>query len=317
MKSSTFTLTLLLLSFISYSQPSANASAKDVSKLPDKGKELKEGWNKTLNLNLTFNQTTLTNWFAGGDRFSAGLASALKTSADYKKNKFLYKSNLEAAYGFISTTSTHGIRKNEDRWVYTTSLNRQASPKWYYTFAGQVRSQFTDGYNYLEDGTKVLGSAFLTPGDIKLGIGFTYQPNAEFSAYFSPLTAKINMKMDERFRNMKIFGVDSGKTTAFDLGAYSRIDYKKDIRKDLNYIGSLDVFYGYILHNYNFYLSNMLTWKLNKYFGATFGLDIAYDNTQPTPDYGRDPVTNKEIITGKSVKLQVKQVFGFGITYAY
>ncbi len=217
----------------------------------------------------------------------------------------------------LSTSSTNGIRKTDDRWVYTTSLNRKAAKNWYYTLAGQIKSQFTDGYTYLADGGKSLGSALFSPGDVKLGLGFTYQPNADFSAYISPATAKMMLRLDHRFIHTTLFGVDSNKTSAFDMGAFARLDYKKEIKKDLMYTASLDVFYGYVLKNYNFYLGNLINWKLNKYFGATFGLDIAYDNTQPTPNFGKDPVTGKEIITGTSVKMQLKEIFGLGFNYTF
>ena len=146
-------------------------------------------------------------------------------------------------------------------------------------------------------------------------MGITYQKKVNFSVYYSPLTAKVSLKLDRRFLNCKIFGVDSGKMYAFDLGSFMCIDYTKEIKKDLKYTGSLDAFYGYLLRNYNFYFANMITWKLNKYFGATFGLDITFDNTQPSYTY---PLINgvKTKTEGKA-KMQYKQLFGLGLNYSF
>ena len=123
------------------------------------------------------------------------------------------------------------------------------------------------------------------------------------------------MKLDKRFLHQKIFGVDSGKTNSFDLGAFARFDYSKEIRKDLKYAGSLDAFYGYLLKNYNFYFSNMVNWKLNQYFGASLGLDIAFDNTQPSYTY---PILNNVATkTEGKAKMQYKQLFGLGFSYSF
>lgn len=155
-------------------------------------------------------------------------------------------------------------------------------------------------------------------------MGFTYQPSKIFSAYLSPLTAKINIKNAPIFYNQKIFGVDSFKRVALDVGAFARVDFKKELKKDIIYTASLDAFYGYVLNNYNFYFANLFNWKLNKYFAAIFSLDIAYDNTQPSLSYtidatGKevvklDPVNGKEI---KTVKFQLKQFFGLGFNYSF
>jgi hypothetical protein len=288
--------------------------AKEVQKEKDDGKEIKDGWTRGASFNVAFNQASLTNWFAGGEKNSMGLSTQIKANANKKKGNNLFKSNVDAAYGLIKTSSNKDIRKTDDRWALTSSFNRKASKYWYYTLAAQVKSQFGDGYTYTDNVRNEVVSTFFAPGDIKLGIGFTYQKTADFSAYLSPLTAKLNLKLDRRFLHRTIFAVDSGKTYSFDLGAFARIDFTRELKKDLKYTMSLDAFYGYVLQNYNFYFGNMFNWKLNKYFGVSFGLDIAFDNTQPSYTY---TVVN-EVSTKLEgpAKLQIKQVFGLGFNYS-
>jgi hypothetical protein len=318
-----YIITLLsIISIVLHAQVDKDV-AKDVSSNADKGSAIKEGWTKGASFNMNFNQTTLSNWFAGGDKLSIGLNTLLKANTTYKKGKGLFKANLEAAYGIINTTTSGGVRKTDDRWVITSSFNQKAAKNLYYTLAGQIKSQFTQGFSYSKEGKRTLISDLLSPGDIKLGLGLTYQPNSKFSAYVSPVTAKINVKNADAFYNQKIFGVDSNQRYAFDLGAFARIDYKTNLKKDLLYTASIDAFYGYILKNYNFYFANLFNWKLNKYFGATFSFDIAYDNTQPTPVYIKDANGNEQVKLGadgkeiKVVKLQIKQFFGLGFNYSF
>lgn len=64
--------------------------AKDVGLLTDKGSGIKEGWTRGISFNASFNQTTLTNWFAGGDKQSIGMSSQLKAQTTYKKRGGLF-----------------------------------------------------------------------------------------------------------------------------------------------------------------------------------------------------------------------------------
>jgi hypothetical protein len=291
--------------------------AKDVGSLAEKTFDIKEGWTRGTSINLTASQTTLTNWFAGGDRFSLAFNGSIKANVIHKKKKNMFKSNFDGAFGLLKTSSTGTLRKTDDRWALTASFNRKQKNNLFYTLASQVKSQFTDGFSYVEGVKPNLVSTFFAPGDLKLGVGITYQHNTKFSLYVSPLTAKLNMKFDHRFRNQKIFGVDSGKTLAFDLGAFIRLDYKSEIKKGLTYTASFDAFYGYILKNYNFYMGNLFNWKLNKYFGATFSIDVAFDNTQLTPILKKN-ADGKLVNSGEPNKaqFQLKQIVGFGFNYS-
>ncbi len=66
-------------------------TAQEVSKLQDKGTELKEGWAKGAAFNASFNQASLTNWFSGGDRKSLGLSLGFKATANLKKGNWFIK----------------------------------------------------------------------------------------------------------------------------------------------------------------------------------------------------------------------------------
>lgn len=79
-----------------------------------------------------------------------------------------FKANLDAAYGLMKTTSSGTMRKTDDRWVITSSYNRQASKSLYYTLAGQIKSQFSPGRSYTKEGSSTIISDFLSPEMLSL-----------------------------------------------------------------------------------------------------------------------------------------------------
>ncbi len=54
---------------------------------------------------LNVNQGSLSNWSAGGDKFSFSLNSFLNVYAYYKKGKHSWDNNLDLKYGVLKTTS--------------------------------------------------------------------------------------------------------------------------------------------------------------------------------------------------------------------
>ncbi|MFZ9240657.1 MAG: DUF3078 domain-containing protein [Chitinophagaceae bacterium] len=52
-------------------------------------------WQKGILYNLTFSQASLSNWSAGGDKFSLSVGSILNMYAVYKKDKFQWDNNFD------------------------------------------------------------------------------------------------------------------------------------------------------------------------------------------------------------------------------
>ena len=126
---------LILLSSIFYYSPAQDPSVKDlkneasktVKKNPDD--TTKKTWKLGGLFNLNVNQGTLSNWSAGGDKFSFSLNSYLNVFALYKKNKSSWDNNLDLAYGIVNTTSL-GSRKASDRIDLLSKYGYSIAPKW-------------------------------------------------------------------------------------------------------------------------------------------------------------------------------------------
>jgi len=97
--------------------------------------------------------------------------------------------------------------------------------------------------------------------------------------------------------------VDSGKHSINEFGAFATVNYKKDFGKSITYKGRLDLFsnYRHKPENTDIFMTNYFSFKINKYFSATYNLDLIYDDDVKL--FGKE---------GKSPALQLKSIIGIG-----
>jgi hypothetical protein len=273
--------------------------ANDTTKLP---------WKRGALFNLNVNQGTLTNWAAGGDKFSFSVASTLNAFAYYRKGKHNWDNVLDLAYGYVNTTSL-GSRKSDDRIGLTTKYGYEIARSLFLSALVDVRTQFSDGYLYPADSVKPqLVSRFFSPAYVLLSPGLDYKPNDQLSVFFSPITARYVIVMDDYLASQAAFGVDTGRHVKSELGAYFSFNWVKTIAKNIIYKTRLDLFsdYKHNPQNIDLFWTNSLNLQVNKYISANISLDMIYDDDVrvfPNPKTG---------VMGP--RLQVKEVIGVGFT---
>ncbi len=183
-------------------------ASKEIKKDPND--TIPKVWKKGGLVSLTFNQAALSNWAAGGENSSVSLNAASYGYAFYKKGKHAWDNTLDLAYGFVSTTS-QGTRKTDDRIDLLSKYGYDIGRKWYLSALFNFRTQFSKGYNYPDNNSKVLISDFLSPAYILLSPGLDYKPNDNFSFFVSPVTARWVVVKNDSLSAVGSFGVDSGK----------------------------------------------------------------------------------------------------------
>ncbi|MGE5425172.1 MAG: DUF3078 domain-containing protein [Syntrophothermus sp.] len=256
---------------------------------------------------LNFNQAYFENWSAGGDN-ALGLNSLLNLKADYKKGKFSWMNNLDLAYGLQLNSvgsSEQQFRKTDDKIDLTTSFGYQIGPKWDLSFLANFKTQFSAGYKYPDDSTKI--SNFMAPGYLIAGIGFTYKPSPWFSLFLSPLSERLTFVLDKTLSDQGAFGVDSSKTIKNELGAYIRATLNKDITKSINITSTLDLYTNYLkdFGNIDVNWNLLIILKVNKFLATTINTQLIYDNdVQITDSNGK---------TGP--RTQFRENIGVGISY--
>jgi hypothetical protein len=229
--------------------------------------------------NLNLSQGSLSNWAAGGDKFSLSLNTLLSAYAFYKKNKASWDNTIDVNFGFVNTT-TLGNRKNDDRFDVLSKYGHAIAPKWNLAALFNFRTQMAKGYTYGADNTKTFSSAFLSPAYVLLSLGLDFRPTQNFSLFLSPVTARWVIVRDDSLAAKGAYGVEPGKNSRSEFGAFVSATYLKNLSPTVSYKGRLDLFSNY-KHNpekIDVYMTNMFAVKLSKVLAATWNLDLIYDD---------------------------------------
>ena len=303
---------LLLIAFnISDAQ---DGSVKDLKKDSEKSIQkdptdtIQKKWKTGGLFNLNINEGSLSNWSAGGDKFSFSLNSYLNLYAFYKKNKSSWDNNLDLAYGIINTTSL-GSRKASDRIDLLSKYGYALSKKWNASFLFNARTQFAEGLAYSKttaglDTSNVI-SDFFAPAYLLLSLGFDYKPNNDLSLFISPVTARYVIVTNDLLG--PLYGLDSGKNVKSELGAFFSANYQKKIGKNITYKGKFDLFSNYKKNpqNIDIFWSNVFTASITKYINFSFNLDMIYDDD------------TKNVNPAKGPAPQWLQLLGIGFAYKF
>lgn len=283
-----------------------NEAAKSVAKDPKD--TVQKTWKLGGLFNLNINQGSLSNWSAGGDKFSFSLNSYLNLFAFYKKNKSSWDNNLDLAYGIVNTTSL-GSRKASDRIDFLSKYGYAISPKWNASALFNLRTQFAKGYAYSKtagglDTSSIISKSF-APAYILLSLGFDYKPNKDLSIFISPLTQRWVVVTDRLIA--PLFGIDSGKRSKSELGAFASINYLKSLGGNFTYKTRLDLFSNYKKNpqNVDIFWSNVITAKITKYINFSFNLDMIYDDDTRNVNPAKGPAP------------QWLQLMGIGFAYNF
>jgi hypothetical protein len=259
--------------------------------------------------NLTFNQAALSNWAAGGYKSALSLNTLLNLYAFYANGRNSWDNTLTLAYGLANTTSL-GSRKTDDRIDLVSKYGYDLGKKWYLSSLFNFRSQFAPGYNYPDAKTRVLTSDFMAPAYFLLSIGMDYKPNDNFSVFISPITARELIVHNDSLAAQGAYGVDSGKTSRFEFGAYLSINYNSNLSKTASYSGRLDLFSDYLHNPQNvaLYMTNIVNVKVTSVLSMNLALTLIYDdNIRSVRSDG----------TPGGPKLQLQEVLGVGLAYKF
>jgi hypothetical protein len=301
---------LLACIFASFLTNAQDQTVKQLQKESDKtikkdpNDTIVQIWKKGGIFSLNLAQGSLSNWAAGGDKFSLSLNTILSAYAFYKKDKHSWDNTLDINFGLVNTTSL-GTRKNDDRFDVWSKYGYALSKKWNAAALFNFRTQFANGYTYSSNGNdKTFSSSFLSPAYLILGLGFDYKPTQNFSVYISPITTRWVIVNDDTLSAKGLYGVTPGKKTKSEFGAFLSAQYLKSLTKTIIYKGRLDLFSNYE-HNpqkIDVYMTNLFSVKLSKVLAATWNVDLIYDDDVRL--FGSD---------GKSPAWQFKSLVGLGL----
>jgi hypothetical protein len=274
-------------------------ASKTIAKDPND--TIPKTWKTGGILSLNLSQGSLSNWAAGGDKFSLSANTFINLHAFYKKDKNSWDNNFDFNLGYLRTTSL-GTRKSDDRFDLTSKYGYALNSKWNIGVLADLKSQFFKGYAYRDAATKVYTSNFFAPAYILLSPGFDYHPVSNFSIFISPATARWVIVKDTALSTL--YGVKAGKKSDFQLGAYATFNYAANITKTVTYKGRVDLFsnYKHNPQNVDFYMTNLFAVKISNAIAVTYSLTLIYDDD--VRQFGPND---------KAAALQLQSLFGAGL----
>ncbi len=284
-------------------------------------------WTYKGQYNLMLNQVSFTNWATGGENAISARAM-VDYHLKYKKGKFRFENTGHLAYG-IAGYNKMRIQKTDDKMELSFSAGSKISKHWSFTGMFIFKSQFTNGYQYPND--SILISGFLSPAYITISLGMKYQIGKKFQLFLSPLAGKLTVVKNQALANQGAFGVPAairdslgeiiipGKHYFGQLGINFLVSFEKKIMKNTTYKTNLNVYNNYLDPRNDVrwkpYVnwSNRITFKINEYFATIFDFHMIYDPQVLFPVY--QSVGGKLIETGKTTKIQYKELLGLSLIY--
>ena len=299
-------------------------------------------WTHSGTFNLGFNEGFLHNWAAGGELASISANSLLSVNLTRLAHKNVWSNSLDMTYGLLYAYSTGFVpRKTDDRIDFTSKFgHRIDTSNFYFTGLFNFKSQFTKGYDYTAPNWDSFStSKAFSPAYLTLAAGMEYRKGSDLSLFLSPIAARVTL-VNKYYTLMKpdgAYGVEHGKTSRFELGAYFSGRYVWNISKSVIFKTRLDLYTNYLAKNstdstgkivkydnpgnIDVLWDNLLSVKISKYFNLSIGATFIYDNDIPYTKTKVDPVTGATVDKGEPGEglgwLQLKQLFTLGFEYKF
>ncbi len=249
----------------------------------DKVEEKKDGWVKKGVFSFLLNQSTFSNWQAGGENNLSGNLGA-NYDFNYKKGDFNWDNKIIASYGLVKTENSDYTKKTDDRIEFNSLVGKKAAGNWYYSGILNFKTQFTKGYNYTEVGgveTRTVYTNFFSPAYLNVGPGLLWKKSDDLKVNISPASSKLII-VDKALilPNAAYFGVEQGESIRYELGFYTSAYYKFNIVENVSVENILNLYSNYLEDPQNVDLDYQLNivLKVNKYLSTNIAFQTIYDD---------------------------------------
>lgn len=280
-----------------------------------------QGWKTGGVFAINLAQTSLKNWAAGGQN-SVAINGLFSMFANMKRGKSVWDNSLNVGYGLLKQGKNSDFMKTDDKIDLLSKYGQEAFKNFYYAALLNFKTQMTAGYNYPDVTNKI--SDLFSPAYLLLAVGMDYKPNANFSAFVAPLTAKFTFVLDDTLSAHGAYGVTPGETSKSEIGGYIRAiytknDFKGEFMKNVAFTTKIDLFSNYLDNPQNIDVSweTLISMKVNKYITVNFNTHLLYDdNILIALDRNDDgDMSDPGDLPGK--RIQFKEILGVGFSYNF
>ena len=200
--------------------------------------------------------------------------------------------------------TVHNYLISEDLFQFNGTFGVRAINNWYYSANAMFKTQFFNSY---KSNSRDLKSAFLSPGELNVGLGMTYSKENKPKRFrievsISPLS--YNMKMSTNHKiNVTNFGIKEGHRTISEVGSNAEMKLSWNIMWNITYNSRIFLFtdYDYAQGDWE----NTLNFSINRYLSTQLYVHLRYDSSRDKVDDSRWS------------KWQLKEILSFGLQYQF
>ena len=265
-------------------------------------------WLHIFQSSLHFTQAYISdNWYQGGQN-NLNILGDIKWDCNLNQDKhpkWLFNNSLAYKLG-IATAPGDTIRDymiNEDNFLFTSQLGYKAVKHWYYSAMLQFKTQFLNNY---KSNTRNMTAAFLSPGELNLGLGMTYDHktpdgNRIITVAIAPLSYNLKICRNIDDLDPTVFGINAGHHTKHSFGSNIEAKLNWKLHPNIQWQSRFYVFtdYHYVQGDWE----NTFDFSITKYLNTQIYTHLRYDKSRPRHKDWKD--------------WQFKEILSFGITYRF
>lgn len=267
-------------------------------------------WLHNFSASLQFSQAYISpNWYQGGNNnlnMIGQLLYHVKLNPQFYPN-VLFETTVQYKLALNSAPddSIHSVNISEDIFQVNSTFGLKAAKRWYYSANLMFKTQLLNSY---PTNSRSLSSAFLSPGELNIGLGMTYnyespKKNFTFGASISPMSWNLKTCTNSRM-NPTGYGIEEGKHSINKFGSSAELNAVWKIAYNIVYSSRLFAFTDYDKFQGDW--EHTIDFNINKFLSTKFYLHMRYDTDTPRP-------ADSE----KWHKFQLKEIFSFGFAYTF
>ncbi len=269
----------------------------------------KKHWLHKFNTGLQFSQAYVSkNWYQGGNNYLALLYNFywdVQLNPTYHPNE-IFQSTVNYKLGINSIEQNAVGRKyslSEDNFQYNIKYGFKAFKRWFYTLTGQFKTQFFRNY---KTNTDIRSASFLSPADLNLGIGMTYnyankKNTFNMTASVAPLSYNLKACIDKDIDPTQ-FNIKPGHKTHNEFGSSGEVNMTWQASSNISMRTRLFAF-----TDYSYFQGNIeTTWDfaINKFLSTQIYANLRYDSSS-------------DFNISKWHHWMLKEILSFGLSYTF
>lgn len=266
-------------------------------------------WLHTFDASLQFSQAYISpNWYQGGNSNLNMIGSALysvKLNPKFNPN-IIFETSVGYKLGVNNAPddSIHKYNISEDLFQVNSKFGYKAAQRWYYSINVLFKTQLLN--NYKKNSDEMI-AAFLSPGELNVGVGMTYsyenpRKTVQFNASLAPLSYNLKTCTNPNL-NPEAFGIDSGKTSKSEIGSSVELTFKWQLTYNITYFTRLFAFtdYEYLQGDWE----HTIDFSINRFMSARVYAHLRYDSQAP------------EVADTSWRRFMFKEVLSIGFAYKF